>query len=245
VQDFEDILADDTVKISTEIKFICVVHINKTTGKSFITVIPGNSIASIGGVDMPLSHVFYYAQTGLLGKSDFITSTVIANTGIIPDFHGSVDIDDFVGLADVLGDLKYDNDYRITIELEDGKEKVTVPIGTVDLTGETLKALLTYEEYPDKNIRYQVLIDVSELMLDSICKQFKPNIISKVRSMLKYVETDFTASDMNRVSSVFFSYENSQKTALPILGGHEKINDAFLFRINSTASVKKIKEFLN
>jgi hypothetical protein len=224
---------------------------------------------------MPLSHALYFIEMEDFGSVDLIPSIIVAHTGIVPDFYGTVELDDFVALADVLGDLKYQNDYRVTVEIEntennenedivedgenaengeggedggiigDGTGKITVPIGMVDLTSEALKALLTYEEYPDRYRPSQVLIDVSQLMLDSICKQFRPNIISKVRSMLEYVETDFTASDMNKLSSVFFSYEDSAKYAVPLLGAYENIDETFLFRVNSAASVKKFKEFLN
>ncbi len=244
VKEFDNIIADDAVKLEYEIKFICVVSINATAGKSFITVIPGDSLATIGGVDMPLSHAVYFAENTTLGLKDYIPATVIANTGIIPDFYGYVDIDDFVELADVLGGLKYQNEYRITTELKSSGKKITVPVGNISLNADNLSALLEYDDYSDRYRPSQVLIDVSQIMLDSICQQFKPNIVSKVRSMLKYVETDFTADDMIRLSSIFFSYETSQKTGAPMLGAYESIND-FLFRINSTGSVKKFKEYLN
>ncbi|MBE6607744.1 MAG: hypothetical protein E7633_04245 [Ruminococcaceae bacterium] len=244
-KEFENILADDMIVLEKEVKFICVVHINATVSKSFITVIPGDSLVTVGGVDMPLSYAVYFAENTTLGLEDYISSTVIANTGIIPDFYGSVDIDDFVELADELEGLKYENEYRITTELKRNGKKITVPVGNVSLTADTLSALLEYDEYPDKYRPSQILTDISKIMLDGICKQFKPNIISKVRSMLKYVETDFTANDMSRVSSVFFSYEGSEKTVLPMLGAYENIYDDFFFRINGTASIKKFKEFLN
>ena len=244
VQSFENIVADDTIKLEYEVKFICVVSINETANKSFITVIPGDSLVNIGGVDMPLSYAIYFAEESAMNFENYIKNTVIANTGIIPDFHGLVDIDDFVELADVLGDLKYQNDIRITTELKRNGKKITVPVGNIALSADRLSALLEYEDYSDKYRPSEILIGVSQIMLDSICQQFKPNIVSKVRSMLKYVETDFTANDMSRLSSIFFSYETSEKTGAPMLGAYEIANDS-LFHINSTGSIKKFKEYLN
>lgn len=242
VKEFAQIIEDDKINLEFEVKFICVVSINATTSKSFITVIPGDSIASIGGVGMPLSYALYFAENTSLDLKNYIPSMVVATTGVIPDFCGYVDIDDFVKLADLLDDLKYQNDLRITTELKRNDKKITVPVGNIDLSTDRLSALLEYEDYADKYRPSQILVDVSRIMLDSICKQFKPNIVSKVRSMLKYVETDFTANDMSRLSSIFFSYETSEKSAVPMLGAYE--SDLF-FHINSSGSVKKFKEYLN
>ncbi len=244
IKNFDSIIKDDSIKLKYTVKFVCVVSINASAKKSFVTVIPGDSITTIGGTDLPLTYALYFADNTSMNLSEYLPNTVCAMTGIMPDFYGLVDIDDFVMLADELGDLKYDNQNRITTYIKGTEEKLTVPKGIIDLTSEKLSALLEYSEYSNKYTSSQILLDVSQIMLDNICAKYRPNIISKVRSMLEYVETDFTTQDMRELSSVFFSYTSSEKTFLPMLGAFENVLGGSYFRAN-IASIEKFKEFLN
>ena len=245
VFDFNEVLADNVRPIEYEIKFICVVSINATVSKSFITVIPGDLVVPVSGVDVSLTYANYLSEVSSIALANFIPATVTATTGVIPDFYGYVDIDDFVRFADELGGIPYKLENRVaTVKKSDGSE-IVIPAGEHVLDSEMLSALLEYESYKDKYTSSQILMDVSKGMLDGICKKYRPNIIAKVREMLDYVETDFTADDMLRYSSVFFSYENSTKDSTALLGAYEHIGDQTLFRPNYAGSVDKFKQYLN
>ncbi len=242
--DYDDLLDKYEKYPKYSIKFICVVSINATVSKTLITVIPGDLMVSIGDTPIDLTYANYFSENSDLVLEDFIPSTVIANTGIIPDFFGYVDIDDFVKLADELGGVMYNNEKEISTEKKSNGKNITVPTGEIKLDSEMLSALLEYD-YKDRYTSSQILIDVSRGMLDGICTKFKPNIITKVREMLEYVDTDFTTADMLRVSSIFFSYENSEKNFLALLGAYERFGNAYLFRSNYAGSIDKFKQYLN
>lgn len=228
-----------------EIKFICVVSINSTISKSIVTVIPGDSLAYIGNTGMSLTWANYFAGLPELSYDDLMPATVTAATGIVPDFYGYVDIDDFVKLADTLGNVQYNNPSTLVTSKKTNGKPITVPAGKITLDSEKLSALLEYDDYRDRYSASQTLIDVSISMLDRICSKFKPNILAQVRKMLDVVETDFTTADMSAVSSIFFSYENTEKTGLAILGAYEDTDIDVLFKINTASTVEKFKQYLN
>lgn len=249
VTEFEEIMGESDKVLEREIRYICVVSINSTVGKSFITVIPGDTLAAVGSVDMSLSEVFCRADT-LLSKfssDEFIKSTVVASTGIVPDFLGYVDLNDFVNLADELRTVKYTLATDIvSSDPETGDTIVLIPSGEITLNSENLLTLLTYDGYSSRYTDSQVLIDTSKIMLEAICDKFRPNIIAKVREMLLYVDTDFTTSDMQKISNVFFAFKDSEKTAAAMLGAYEDFGDlGYLFRINISGSVSRFKQYLN
>lgn len=228
-----------------EIKFVCVVSINKTVSKTLITVIPGDTMVKVGDVNLDLSFVNYLSEQPEMKLSNFIPSLVTGMTGVITDYYGYVDIDDFVTLADELGGVPYSLASEITtLKKSDGSE-ITIPVGDLMLDAEMLSALLEYDAYGNRYGQSQVLIDVAKGMLDGICAKFRPNIIAKVRNMLEFVRTDFTPEDMARVSEIFFSYESSQKNCMALLGAYERFGDEILFNPNYLGSVNKFKEFLN
>ena len=198
-----------------------------------------------GGVNLSLSFVHYLSEQPGVKLDNFIESTVTGMTGIIPDYYGYVDIDDFVTLADTLGGIPYSMESSITTVKKSDRSEIIIPEGDLILDGEMLSALLEYESYSNRYGASQVLIDVARGMLDGICSKFRPNIIAKVRNMLEFVKTDFTPEDMSRVSDVFFSYESSQKNCFALLGAYERFGDEILFNPNYLGSVNKFKEFLN
>ncbi len=245
ITEFDELIAKYNKYPEYEIKFICVVSINATVSKTFITVIPGDLMVPIGDVEMDLTYANFLAERSELALDDFIPSTVIATTGIAPDFFGYVDIDDFVKLADELGGVSYENGKALTTVKKSDGGKITVPAGNIKLDSEMLSALLEYGNYSDGYTASQILIDVAAEMLDGICSKFKLNIITKVREMLEYVDTDFTTADMLRVSGVFFSYEGSEKNCEALLGAYENFENRRLFRPNYSGSVDKFKQYLN
>lgn len=246
VIEFDGLLSEHLNRTPTyEIKFICVVSINKTVSKTLITVIPGDTAMKLGDVDLTLSYVNYLSELPEMKLDNFIPSTVTGMTGIIPDYYGYVDIDDFVTLADTLGGVPYTLTSPITIVEPSDLSDITVPAGDLTLDSVMLKTLLEYEAYGNRYGQSQVLIDVAKGMLDGICAKFRPNIIAKVRNMLEFVKTDFTPEDMSRVSEIFFSYESSQKNCVALLGAYERFEDEILFNPNYLGSVNKFKEFLN
>ena len=232
---------------SKEVKFVCIVSINATMKKTLITALPGNLLVPISGQSFDLTYANYLAGIPEMKLENFISSLVTANTGIILDYYGYVDIDDFVVLADELGGVPYILDRTLkTVKKSDGEE-ITIPAGQNTLDSVMLSALLEYDAWNAVE-RYkpcEILMDVSKGMLDGICAKFRPNIIAKVREMLEHVETDFTTDDMLEVSSLFFSYENTEKNCIGILGGYEIINDRILLRPNYAGSVDKFKQYLN
>ncbi|MBE6619069.1 MAG: hypothetical protein E7626_04725 [Ruminococcaceae bacterium] len=244
-KEFDELLAQYGKTVDVEIKFICVVSINKTARKTLITVIPGDTMIPIGEVDLNLSYVYHLSEIPEMKLPNFIASTVTATTGVIPNYHGFVDIDDFVTLADELGGVPYSLAGTInTVKKSDGSE-IILPAGDLTLNGEMLSALLEYEAFGNRYGPSQALIDVAKGMLDGVCAKFRPNIIAKVRDMLEFVKTDFTPEDMVRVSEIFFSYEGSQKNCVPLLGAYERFGDEILFNPNYLGSVNKFKEYLN
>ena len=228
-----------------EIKFICVVSINQTVSKSLITVIPGDTVIKLGGVSLSLSYVNYLSEQPEMKLDNFIPSTVTGMTGIVPDYYGYVDIDDFVTLADTLGGVPYSNGTTVFTEKKSDGSEIIIPEGDIVLDSEMLGGLLEYKAYGSRYGASQVLIDVSREMLSSICTKFRPNIIAKVRNMLEFVKTDFTPDDMSEISDIFFSYESSQKNCIALLGAYERFGDEMLFNPNYLGSVNKFKEFLN
>ena len=246
--EFDSLLGEFDKKCDLEIKYIGVVSINATVKKSFITVIPGDSITSVGGVDMSLNEAI--ANRSLLfpksGTDAFIKSTVVAFTGINADFVGYVDINDYVKLASELKDVKYKltSDIR-TRDPETGKRVVLLRAGELTLTSENLLTMLTYGGSETRYFDSQILIDTGKNMLSAICDKFRPNIIAKAREMLEYVTTDFTTTDMSKISNILFSFKDSEKTGTALLGAYEKFEDmGYLFRVNINGSVNKFKQYL-
>ncbi len=247
VIEFDEMLSSYGNGPTKEIKFVCIVSINSTMNKTLITALPSNLLVPVSGHSFDLTYANYLSQIPEMKLGNFIPSLVTANTGIILDFYGYVDIDDFVMLADELGGVPYVLDRTVkTFKKSDGKS-ITIPAGENKLSGEKLSALLEYDGWTGAE-RYkpcEILMDVAKGMLDGICAKFRPNIIAKVRDMLEYVETDFTTEDMLEVSSLFFSYENTEKNCVAILGAYEFINDTILLRPNYSGSVDKFKQYLN
>lgn len=182
---------------------LVVLRVDQKTNSTFICNIPTN--AKISGMGLSKTLGSLYGEYGPAYLADKVTSII----GLQVDYYVSVGISGIVKLIDEIGGITYS--VPQDMYYHDPVENFTISLraGSQHLSGEKVMQLLRFNGYGDDGTsRRNTAVSVLKAVIEKVAldRNYYDNATSVYRTMVKYVETNFTQEDAARKLDLMFSY---------------------------------------
>lgn len=233
-------LADaDRKNYDTKIMFMTLVSYNSYRQQVTVTAFPTEMTVPANNWELDLDSAYYFSDKELYGLTkDYFVHAISATIGIQIDYSATIDIDDYVKVADNLNGL--------TVDCPESDSDIGVIAGKNPLSSEQLYELLTKENYSEIGSKTAFVTNVTTAALDRICstayymdayREFE-----RISPMLK--NTEFDEEALTQWRSLIFSYKFYTLHKLSPLGTYETENGETVFKIDRSGTVNYFKQYM-
>ncbi len=229
----------DRQNYESTIVFMTLVSFNSYRQQVIVTAFPTEMTVLANDQELDLDTAYYFSQKELYGlNKDFFVQSISAAVGMQIDYSASVDIDDYVKMADNLGGLK--------VVCPEGDSQAGIEAGEATLTSAQLYRLMTKTDYEDSQSRTQFVSNVCCAALDRICSTaYYMNAyqeFQRISSVLK--NTDFDEAALTGSRSLIFSYKFYTLQKLSLLGTYETEYGKSVFKIDRSGTISYFKQYM-
>lgn len=233
-------LADaDRKNFDTKIMFMTLVTYNSYLQQVTVTAFPAEMTVLANNWELDLDSAYYFSDKELYGLTkDYFVHAISATVGIQIDYSATIDIDDYVQVADNLN--------GITVECPESDSEIGVVAGKNTLTSEQLYALLTKDNYSAPSAKTTFVTNLTVAALDRICSTayytdaFRE--FERISPMLK--NTKFDEEALTQWRSLIFSYKFYTLQKLAPLGTYEIEDGETVFKIDRSGTVNYFKQYM-
>lgn len=233
-------LADaDRKNYETKIMFMTLVSYNSYLQQVTVIAFPSEMTVLANNWELDLDSAYYFSDKELYGLTkDFFVHAISATVGIQIDYSATIDIDDYVQLAD--------NMNSITVECPESDSKIGVEAGKNALSSEQLYALLTKNDYSVPGAKNTFVSNLTVAALDRICSTayytdaFRE--FERISPMLN--NTQFDEEALTQWRSLIFSYKFYTLQKLAPLGTYEIEDGETVFKIDRKGTVNYFKQYM-
>lgn len=240
VQDSFDGLSDvDGRNFDTKIVFMTLVSFNSYLEQVTVTAFPVEMKVPANDAELDLNSAYYFADRELYGlDKDYFVHAISATVGMQIDYSATIDIDDYVKVADNLGGLK--------VNCPEGDSSAGVEAGEATLSSAQLYSLLTKDDYENERTKTQLVSNVTVAALDRICSTaYYVNAFEefdRISPMLR--NTDFDEDALTQWRPLIFSYKFYTLQKLSPLGTYETEEGKTVFEIDRNGTVNYFKQYM-
>lgn len=237
---FESLDDVDLKKHDTKIVFMTLVSFNSYRRQVTVTAFPIEMTVEANSSEIDLDSAYYFAQNELYGlDKNYFVNAVSATVGMQIDYSATIDIDDYVKVADNMGGL--------SVICPEGDSEAGVKAGTQTLSSAQLYRMITKDDYVDKRSRAQLMASITTAALDRICSTAyyinADEAFARISPVLK--NTEFDTEALNRWKSLIFSYKFYTSEVLAPIGSYESEDGETVFNIDRSGTVNYFKQYMH
>lgn len=239
INSFGQLVDVDEKNYEKTIVFMTLVSFNSYREQVTVTAFPAEMTVSANDWELDLDSAFYFSDKELYGlDKDYFVQSISATVGMQIDYSATIDIDDYVQVADNLGGL--------TVDCPEGDEAAGVEAGKTTLTSAQLRALLVKADYADPASKTQLMSNVTTEALDRICSTaYYVNAFhefDRIKYLLK--DTEFDEAALTQWRSLIFSYKFYTLHKLSPIGTYETEQGKTVFKIDRSGTVNYYKQYM-
>lgn len=236
---FDSLINSEEANFTTKIIFMSLVSYNSYRQQVTVTSFPVEMTVPANNMELDLDTAYYYAENELYGLTkDYFVHAVSATVGMQIDYSATIDVDDYVKVADNLGGL--------TVDCPEGDGAVGVSKGNNTLSSTQLRKLLTKDDYADPQSKTKLVSNMTTAALDRICstayyvKAFEE--FDRISPMLG--NTTFDEEALTQWRSLIFSYKFYTLQKLSPLGTYGTEEGKTVFKIDRNGTVNFFKQYM-
>lgn len=236
---FDQMVDADSQYYDTKVVFISLVCFNSYRQQVSVTAFPLEMTLKANDVELDLDTAYCFAKYELYGLTkDYFVEAIAATVGIPIDYSATIDVDDYVKVADNLGGL--------TVNCPEGDSASGVTVGENRLTSEQLHSLLIKDDYANARSKTDLVTNVTVAALDRICSiGYYVNAFEefeRISSMLG--DTEFDADALSEWRPLIFSYKFYALQKLAPLGTYATEDGKTVFKIDRNGTVNYFKQYM-
>lgn len=237
--EYDNLIDQDRRQFEKEIEFMTLVSYNSYLKQVVVTAFPAEMTVPANDAELDLNSAYYFADKGLYGlDKDYFTHAISATVGVQIEYTATVDIDDYVKVADNLGGL--------TVDSPEHDVDLSVAEGETTLSSEQLLAMLTEHEYEEPAARTQFISNVTVAVLNRICSTAYYvdafNEFDRISTMLQ--NTEFDEAALTQWRSLIFSYKFYKLHQLTPIGAYEAVDGETVFIIDRAGTISYFKQYM-
>ncbi len=222
--------------------FIMLMQVNKELGQFIFTPFYGNTRLTVNGSSAYLSEI--YDTYGI----NFMCEQVRAMTGLPIDYYAIVSIDGIVSLIDDLDGIEYS--VPVDMHYEDPEQNLLIDLkaGKRVLSGEEVMQMLRYNSYAsdDSINRTTVSLDFLKALLTKFsAESFMNKAVTLYSTVIKSVNTNFSADDLFNNIDLVFSYPNYESVTVSYPGNWSTVSGVQYFVPNINSGIKTFSAYKN
>lgn len=236
---YEGLTDVDLKNYDTKIVFMTLVSFNSYRQQVTVTAFPAEMTVAANDSEIGLADAYYFAQNELYGlDKNYFVNAISAAVGMQIDYSATIDIDDYVKVADNMGGL--------SVRCPENDSESGITAGQQTLSSEQLHRLITKDDYQDNRSKTQFMTNVTTAALDRICSTAyyinADEAFERISPMLNNTEFDETA--LAQWKSLIFSYKfYTAETLIPI-GTYETVDGETVFNIDRNGTVNYFKQYM-
>lgn len=216
---------------------LMLLHIDKENKEYFISSLPSYMVLSIDSID------YYLGDLNVEKGRSFLLNKVYAVTGMKVDYYAFISTNGFKSIIDKLGGVTFT--VPQDMYYKDALDNVLVNLkgGTQKLSGDKALQLLRFKDYDEgdekrRSIQREFILTAFDSLLKTENISNAPALFD---SVVKHVDTNFTASDFMNNLDLIFSYSDFKKTEIDYPGVSNKSDGVvrFIPMIDEAISVYK------
>ncbi len=225
---------------SQKIVFMTLVSFNSYRQQVTVTVFPVEMTVPANGLELDLDSAYYFADNELYGLTkDYFVHAISATVGMQIDYSATIDIDDYVQVADNLGGL--------TVNCPEADFEADVTAGENTLTSAQLRRLLVKDDYTDEQSKSTLVSNVTVEALEQICSTaYYVNAFDefeRIQPMLP--NTAFDRDALAQWRSLIFSYKFYTLQKFSPIGTYvENKEGETVFKIDRSSTVNYFKQYM-
>lgn len=239
-ESFEELTDVDLRYYSQKIVFMTLVSFNSYRQQVTVTAFPVEMTVPANGLELDLDSAYYFADNELYGLTkDYFVHAISATVGMQIDYSATIDIDDYVQVADNLGGL--------TVDCPEADFEADVTAGENTLTSTQLRRLLVKDDYTDEQSKCTLVSNVTVEALEQICSTaYYVNAFDefeRIQPMLQ--NTAFDRDALAQWRSLIFSYKFYTLQKLSPIGTYvENEEGEMVFKIDRSSTVNYFKQYM-
>ena len=242
---YNDLIDKQKPKPSRSVEFMTLVSFDSSTDTVIISSVPTEAYVTVNGYKTDMNSAYYYIENSMY-KLDYgyFADYVTAITGCYVDFYAYIDIDDYVKIADDLGNIPVTLNESASKFDEQGNVIYSYAAGAQGIGKDELYNIIKHQGFSNVFTKTNVLNSVSRYVLE---KTATTGYYMNIESKFAKAESSFYQSNVNyeafaSKAPIYFSYIFYIPTPLNVIGDLTTSNNVTVFTVNVTSTVKLFKQ---
>ncbi len=193
---------------------LMLVHVDKENKEYMISSLPSYMVLNIDSIE------YYLGDLNVEKGNSFLLNKVYAVTGLKVDYYAFISLGGFAGIIDEIGGVTFTIPENMYFKDVNDKVLVNLQKGTKKLSGNEALQLMRYNGYADgdekrRSVQREFLLTAFDNILKIENIDIAPGIFDK---LVKYTNTNFTATDFISNIDLIFSYGKFEKNEVDYPG---------------------------
>lgn len=236
---YEALVDADRRHFEKDIIFMSLVSFNSNSRQVTVTALPAEMTVEANDWELDLESAYYFSQNELYGLTkDYFAQAISATVGMQIDYSATIDIDDYVQMADNLGGIE--------VNCPEDASEAGITKGIQLISSEQLRTLLTKSDYEKPESKEKFVTNLTVSALDRICSTayyidaFEE--FERIRPMLQ--DTEFDEDALAQWRPLIFSYKFYTLQKLSPIGSYAEVDGKTVFNIDRGGTRNYFKQYM-
>lgn len=218
-----------------------IVSVNKEISQYSFCALPTDMRLEVGGGYMTLSEI--YSEKGI----EYLIKKIYSITGLSMDYYAVANIDSVATIIDILDGVTFTVPCNMIYSDPSQNLFINLRAGSQKLTGKNAVNMLRYNNYSGtSSTRESTSVAFAKAVISKVTNvAYYSKFPSIFESVIKYVYTDFTASDLSANIDLIFQYSRYTSVSYTYPGTVVTTDDGTYFEPDLTAAVNMLSAIRN